>query len=363
MNNPFLSKHQGNEYLYLDQSCSINNVVIAKIPVDGIEEEIIGRCAKDIFSTKVIVEYIKDNADKLHIDIDKTKENDFPKEVNRCLASDDNQERETAEKIIKKFGYRLGICLLVLKTGLKENREARKEWTDKHWDYLSKVKRVILVGGLANDVFGEKLKNYALEIFEKANIAPYDILLFSKASHLGVAGGAKLIKHTDKVNMVFDFGQTFMKRSIIYNNGKNEKMLKSIRSKYMQINTNKDANALHLHILSVIIKTYEEAKKIGDVGDEIIISIANYAIDNKLNSIRGGYAKLASLSKDYVLMLEKDLEYKIGKKFNISFVHDGTAMAMNFSEYKNTLCISMGTFFGMGCPDCILNLENDNTEI
>lgn len=353
MINPFLKKHDGIDYLYLDQDCSINKVILAKLPVDGIEEDIRGKCAKDVFSTKAIVDYIKDSASELHIDIQSIKENDLCKEVSRWLSCGNNDEKEIARKTVKKFGYRLGLCLLVLKTGLKENKEVRKEWSSKHWEYLSKVKRIILVGGLANGVFGEKLKEYAKEVFEMAKCEPYDILLFPNATHLGVTGCKKLIKeyNVNKVNIIFDFGQTFMKRCIIYNDKK--VMLKSIRSKYMECDTTFGADKLHAHIVDVIASTYSEAVKYGEIADELIISIANYTVGGKLNSIRGGYAKLAVMSDNYASYLENELEIKIHKRIKIILVHDGTAMAMNFSDYKDTLCISIGTVFGMGCPDCI----------
>jgi len=359
MKNPFLKRLDGIDYLYLDQNCSINKVVIAKIPyVKGIEEDIQGKCAKDVFSTKIIVEYIKKYASKLNIDIANVKENDLPKEVEKRFLSEDEKEREIAEKIVKKFGYRLGICLLVLKTGLKENRLARKEWSDTQWEYLSNLKNIILVGGLASGEFGEKLKYYSQEIFSLAKCEPYNIMLFPKASQLGVTGCAKLIKerNRNKTNIIFDFGQTFMKRCIIKNDS--IEILESIHSKYMQLDTNEGAYDLHKHILKTIVDTYKEAEKYEDMADEIIISIANYTVGGKLNSVRGGYAKLTSLADNYATFLEDELENVLKKKLKIILIHDGTAIAMNFSKYKDSICISIGTVFGMGCPDCIL--ENVN---
>lgn len=361
MNNPFLKKLDGIDYLYLDQNCSINKIVVAKIPyIRGIEEEIRGKCAKDIFSTKIIVDYIKRYADKLNIDIDNVKENDLPKEVEKWFYKEECKQKEIAEKIVKKFGYRLGICLLVLKTGLKENKKARKEWTDEQWDYLSKLKNIILVGGLASGEFGEKLKYYALEIFRFANCKPYNILLFPNASQLGVSGCTRLIKehNKDKTNIIFDFGQTFMKRCI-FNKG-NMQMLQSVHSKYMKCDTYKDANKLHEHIVETIVDTYNEANQYGNMADEIIISIANYTIGGKLNSVRGGYAKLSSIADNYANFLEDELEKKIKTRVKITLIHDGTAIAMNFSKYKEAICISIGTVFGMGCPDCIDENINKN---
>ncbi len=360
MNNPFLVKYnQRDDYYYIDENCSINKLVLAKLPLDGIEDSLKGEKAGYVINAKNILKDIKDNADKLGLNLDNSSDYDLMKEVADRFMDDDESVRECALGIAKKYGYRLGLILLILKTGLQENKDARPDWTEEHWQYWAQLDRLILAGGLTHTVFGEKLRTYANEIFKMAGVEPYDILLFNDATHLGVKGCATLIKERHVSNLVFDFGQTRIKRSLItlrQNEIKEQLFLESFDSKHMQFATKDEeerkteGNNLHQHIKKIIVGTYNELKDYHTIGDEIVISIASYVIDGKLNDHRGGYAKLSSVTDNYENYLIDEIEKETGRRFKIKFVHDGTAIALYFKEYKNTVCLSLGTAIGVGFP-------------
>lgn len=360
MNNPFLGHYnQRDDYYYLDENCSINKVVLAKLPVEGIEDELKGEKAGYILNTKTILNEIKDRSKELNINLDRVSDFDLTKEVADRFMDADEGVRECAFSIARKYGHRLGLILLTLKTGLKENREARPEWTDECWEYWAQLDRVILAGGLTNAIFGEKLKTFAIEVFRMADVEPYDILLFNNSSHLGVMGCATLIKESYKSNLIFDFGQTRIKRSLITVKNKkivDEVFLQSCDSMHMKYGIKDEEECrqegmrLHEYVKTVIIDTYNEIKDYSNVGNEIIISIASYIIDGKLNDHRGGYAKLSLVSDDYEKFLSQELKKELKKPIKVKFVHDGTAIALHFKEYRNTVCLSLGTAIGVGFP-------------
>lgn len=360
MNNPFLVKYNHrDDYYYIDENCSINKLVLAKLPLQGIEDSLQGEKAGYVINAKNILKDIKEKSDVLKLDVDNASDYDLMKEVADRFIDEDETIRECALGIARKYGYRLGLILLTLKTGLQENRDARIDWNDQHWEYWSQLDRIILAGGLTHTVFGEKLKIYANEIFKMADVDPYDILLFNNAAHLGVKGCATLIKERHTSNLVFDFGQTRIKRSLITvrnNEIKEQVFLESYESKHMQFATKdederkSEGMKLHQYIKSTIIDTYNELKDCHNIGQDIVISIASYVIDGKLNDHRGGYAKLSSVTDNYEKFLAKELEKELQKKFNIKFVHDGTAISLYFKEYKNTVCLSLGTAIGVGYP-------------
>lgn len=359
MNNPFLVKYnQRDDYYHIDENASINKVVLAKLPVEGIEDDLKGEKAGYIFNAKNILQDIKNSHKELKIDITNLNDFDIMKEAADRFMDEDEEVRNAAINVAKKYGYRLGLILLTLKTGLKENREARDDWQDEHWEYFANLDRVILAGGLTHTVFGEKLRVYANEVFKIAGVKPYDLLLFNNAAHLGVKGCATLVKERHTSNLIFDFGQTRIKRSLItVNKGEitNQIFLESVDSKYMQFATKsleerkEIAENLHVYIKNIIKNTFEELSSY-NIGNEIIISIASYVIDGKLNDHRGGYAKLSSLTDNYEKYLTKELEKELNRPINIKFVHDGTAIALYFKEYKNTVCLSLGTAIGVGYP-------------
>ncbi len=367
MKNPFVKvldkevyKNIDNEYRYIDAECSMNKVVLAKLPVRGIEPEIEGCMAGDIFSTKVINDYIKDNAKYLKIDVTNANSKELSKVVSLYLESNNKELNSKANEIVKKFGHRLGLILLTLKTGLKENREARRNWTDEHWKYWAQLENVILVGGLANGIFGEKLKEYALEVFKMANVKPYNILLFSNSSHIGIMGCATQIKQKDGRFLVFDFGQTNVKRGVVEKkNGHvvSEKRLDNIPSLHMQIifddpkEEESESHLLDRFIVKTITDTYKEVDKKGShLKNEIIMGIANYTVAGKLNAVRGGYCKMSGIADNYADYLSNKLSGILGENEKVTLIHDGTANALYFKQYKNSVCISMGTAFGVGFP-------------
>ena len=171
MNNPFLVKYnQRDDYYHIDENASINKLVLAKLPIEGIEDELKGEKAGYIFNAKNILKDIKDKHRELKLNLDNVSDFDLMKEAADRFMDEDENVRNAALDIAKKYGYRLGLILLTLKTGLKENKEARDDWQDKHWEYWAGLDRVILAGGLTHTVFGEKLKTYANEIFEMAGV-------------------------------------------------------------------------------------------------------------------------------------------------------------------------------------------------
>ena len=99
MKNPFISTtHMGREYL--TSNCSLNKIKIAKLPLNGIEDELEGMTFKEIFGAGQIIEEIKQHADELHITLDDYKEMDLPKLLDHRVM----QGNIRAEMIAKKYG-------------------------------------------------------------------------------------------------------------------------------------------------------------------------------------------------------------------------------------------------------------------
>lgn len=359
MNNPFLSYSEEYNCEYLSSVCSINRVVVAKPPLEGVDDSIKGKSAMEFFSTPVIVNEIKKQAKARRLDISEYCDSDLPKFLNDGILCTDARKKRVCNDIAIKFGNRLGLLLLTLKTALEENKAARTDWTDEHWNYWKNVKTVILVGGLASGMLGRRFKECIHNIFDMANVKPYNIMLFESGSHVGVMGCATLIKEEDSYNVIFDFGQTNTKRSLVVKkNGEitEIKTLPTLPSVNMQtdIIDRKErlekAYELHKHIVNIITDTYREAQERYDVSDEIIISIANYNIGDRLSPKRGGYAKLCDLSDEYGKLLAHDLSGSLRKEVKIRLVHDATAVALYFKDYENSVCLTLGTAFGVGFP-------------
>ncbi len=358
MSNPFLSYLKDSKSEYLTPVCSLNKAIMVKTPISGIDDSLQGKSFRDIFSTQLIVDEIKKTALEYNVDISGFDDYMLPKLLDSALISNDIKYNRLADKIAKKFGDRLGLLLLTLRLGEKENRVAREDWSDEHWEYWANLDTVIFVGGLASSMLGRRFKERIQGVFDRAKAKPYNIMLFDNATFVGVMGCARLMKD-NTTSLVFDFGHTNLKRCVI-TKGVEEityfTPLESVKSQYVgRVKENEDAweEALKLHkyLVKTICDTYKERMNRCDLSDEIIISIANYNAGGELNQERGGYAKLTELGRDYSKILSEDLSGELHRKVKIRLVHDGTANALYFSEIENAVCISLGTAFGVGFTD------------
>ncbi len=364
MANPFLIKNPSSGRAdRLTPLCSINKIVIAKLPVYGVDDSIEGMNVKSFFSAKIIANMVRQNAMLLHINEKAYSDKDLPRILGR-KANDLNDcyGAKEAQRIIKLFGSRLGLMLLTLKLGETENRAARPEWTQEHWDYWKNVSDIILVGGLASGSFGEMLRDSANMVFAQKCVKPYNIILYANSTQAAVLGCATCINAKNGVFVVMDFGQTGIKRSsIVMKDGEAAEInsYETLPSKYMewdipdQEEKLAQAKKLHSYLISAIEQTYHEAKCKGknEIGSEIIISIASYTADGVLDKTRGGYAKLCLLGENYAEILSWELSGRLRRTVNVKLIHDGTAVALNFRSRQNTVCLSVGSYFGVGFPE------------
>ena len=357
--NPFISKTEHNSE-YLTANCSLNKVRFAKLPLYGIEDDMEGKQMSQLFGAGIIMDEIASNADALGIDLAQYSRTDLPKILDEKI----DEGNEVALRIAKKFGYRLGMFLLLLKTGLPENRAAREDWDEEHWNYWANVETIFLVGGIAKGRMCDYMLEAARELFEKANVPMYNIVRNAESVEVGAKGCLTQITERGEVQLLFDFGQTMMKRMIAVRSSEEEEYalikLPSRRTINMACYIEDEdekrhkAEELHRYILESILETYEEALQYGSIGWEIVISIASYVKDGKIYDARSGYAKLCTLSDNYAGFLAASLELKLDRGIMVKLVHDGTAAALYYKGAQNAVCITAGTALGVGFPEIML---------
>lgn len=360
MSNPFIAISEFDQTEYLTSRVSLNRAVMAKTPAVGIEEGLDGRRFKDLFSPGAIVAEMRRVSRYYGLDFSHLPDFVLPKELDKALKSEDVRFRQMAERVVQKFGNRLGLLLLTLKTGLPENRAARSDWDDSCWDCWRDLETVILLGGLASSRLGRRFKEQAQTVFDRAGVKPYNIMLFENGAYLGVMGLGQRMMEDNTSALVLDMGQTYFKRAVLK---KTDGMISGINtfdslpSRYMQIRFDDEGDKLafaydlHNYIVNIIATTYKEALDTAELSNTILISIANYTHSGRLNEVRGGYAKLSLLSENYAALLEEVLSGELRRSINVRLVHDATATALYFSDIPNAVCITLGTGFGVSFPD------------
>ena len=364
MSNPFIarSEYDGSEYVTL--RCSLNRALLAKAPVDGIENGVEGKCFSDIFSTPLIVREIRRLSRFYNIDFSDIPDSRLPMVLDEALVSSEIRCNQLAERVIRKFGNRLGLLLLSLRTGLPENRLVRPDWDDDCWEFWRDVDTVILTGGLASSMLGRRFKEQVQYVFDMAGERPYNIRLFDNGAYLGVMGIAQRLMGDNSASLVFDLGHTNFKRALVRMSGgeiSGFSPFESLPSMYMRSRFDSEqeehdmALELHNYIVNTVVSTYREAVKVTELSDRLLFSIANYTYSGVLNTERGGFAKLSVLGDNYAAALEEALSGELRREVEVRLVHDATATALYFADVPDSVCITLGTAFGVGFPEIKIN--------
>lgn len=353
--NPFLTEG------VLRTNASINKLMIARMPVCSVTQDVTGKTAQEIFSTDLFIQEIKKSAQKLQLDIHALHEKSLPLYLEKCLESTDSDIIETANAILRLFGERLAVILLCLKEGSPENRKARADWNDVHWDYWNSLKQIILVGGLASPPLGNRLKYYVEQVFDASGKHPYNLTLGEDSTYAGIRGCTTYLDAASgaHVNLIFDYGQSFIKRSYVMMEDQQVKdmiILEKTLSEHVEwditdpVREESEAILLNNHFLQAITHTIQEVEAKGlSIHPHIILSIANYVKDGVIID-RGGYGKLRLIAPNYGIYLSERLKEITGKDFHFTLIHDGTAMAAGYSGFSDAVCVSLGTAFGVGFP-------------
>lgn len=360
MKNPFLSVSDADQSEYLTARCSLNRAVMAKLPLYGIEDDLEGLTFQQIFSTPLIVGDIRRLSRRYGLDFSAVHDAELPKILSEGLTSSDARLRQLAERVSRRFGNRLGLILLTLKTGLPENRAARDDWDDACWQYWRDIRTVILTGGLASSMLGRRFKECIHHVFDTAHLKPYNIRLFDNGAYVGIMGVAQRLMADNTAALVLDMGQTGFKRAFVRKSGgeiAGFRPMDSIPSAYMTNSFADEAERLrlavdlHKRIVNITAASYRDVMKEEGLSDTILISIANYTHNGLLNRERGGYAKLCAVGEDYAKVLEDDLSGELHRNIRVRLVHDSTASALYFADVDSSVCITLGTGFGVGFTD------------
>lgn len=321
------------------------------LPLASINSAYVGNDkVSDLFSQYLLIKAINTNAESLGISGLNESNSSLVLRLSKCLDSDDKLICETAYKISTFFGEKLAKIIVNFFNPSKESLQNRNNWSEKHWNYWKTINTVILAGGILSPniskVFKECMdKELALNRLSK------EVLFIDNTYDFGLRG---LAKKSNENTLVFDFGQTNIKRGMYcIDNKENITVLKSVKSKFFSSQSQdenvliNEASKLHKYTLKVILKTIEETNFKGSF---IRIALSNYVQNGFIKASNFGYGILAFLGGNYQDKLIYDLSFLINRKINVELFHDTSAMALNFDK-KNTAVISIGTAFGIAFID------------
>ncbi len=176
---------------------------------------------------------------------------------------------ETAVAIAKEYGRKLAYHQLVLKRGDVINRVVRPDWQAVHWAHWAQIEQVWLGGGLMAGHLGKIAAAEAQAFMRQHGFPDYLLTVSPFAANLPLMGAARTAPREAQSMLLFDFGQTSIKRGIAhYEAGRLVKLesLPSLPSECPYLWFSRDeslAVQTRDRILRVVKETWQEATTYG----------------------------------------------------------------------------------------------------
>ncbi len=321
------------------------------LPIASINKHIIdGKKADELFSPVLISRDLKN----LFLTYDISSKTYELQDMMKALFEISDPQIQRELKVIgNTYGYQLVRILQSLVNPTEKTRNENLRWKEEHWAYWKEIKHIYLMGGLASSPLSLFFTEIINEAFQKEPYNQIDVHMIPTSQEKALDG---MLERFDSGHfLLFDFGQTHIKRSyVIRMQGLNlvERKLEPLKSQFLDVfdldHILHCAYDLERYIEDVIIASMHD---VSDNQVEILISIANYVHQGVLNPGNRSYGILSLLSNNYQSFLEESLSFKLKKRVQISLVHDATAMSYIVQESDHTAVLTLGTAFGIAFID------------
>ncbi len=250
--------------------------------------------------------------------------------------------------------------ILALRRGDPVNRRARPDWDDSYWAHWAAVTTIDIAGGLVSGQLGPQVVAHASHTVRQAGMDDCTIRLAPNPALLPLIGAARTVSPTCRVGVVFDFGQSFVKRACArYDNGVLTSLnlfppvpIRDITSIIRAEPTVAQVQQLGECMVALMAATWRIAEGDGYHPDPAFCaSIASYMLDGQPLPRQGGpYAALHLLSPNLEQWLARHLSEHLGRPIAVRLIHDGTAAARAQAGTAHAAVITLGTALGIGFP-------------
>lgn len=313
---------------------SINQVVIMHAP--DLPDSLKGKTAYQLVSRKYLAQTIETDMPDLM-----THPDPIPV-FDNLLTQGDPRAIKIADQLALHFFW----IIHTLKFPHPDNQQARPNWDDSYWRFFARIKQFIFGGGFMRGNIGRHMVAYTqarLGDACKLTISPY-------APILPIVGAARHLPDNAQKALIFDFGQTAIKRAIAtYQAGilTHIHVLPTIPAP--PFTGEVQANLVGDYMVNMISQTWRE---FADDQTALMIpaSIATYMNGQNPFGDRfyGAIAALATTDTPTNNVLSRRVATQIGCDVTIHLIHDGTASARVYVGEVDTVVITMGTAFGIG---------------
>lgn len=307
----------------LTPNASINRVKLIDTP--GLPNEWRGQTAYSLLGREFFIQRV------LQAFPDLARSNDVPMTFDQRLA----EGHPDAVQVASEMGAKLGYVLLTLKRGDPLNRQARPEWDESYWTHWAGIERVIIGGGLVSGQLGARMIEQANAILNRAYVLERSIC----GATLSLVGCARHAPPEAKPMLVFDFGQTAVKRGAgEYENGSLVRLtaLPSLPAPDPQ-----HGGVALLRQMVKIVEVTRAALTQTELLPRVVLSVASYVTDGQ-PADTPFYGRLRECGDDVTRVLSEAFGAEV------KLLHDGTAAAHAYAGLSNTAVITIGTALGVG---------------
>jgi hypothetical protein len=344
---------------HLTPAASLNRMRIVDLPGLALEDGIRSQFAFDLLSAGALVDLMRRDAAGLGLTPgDFADGSRAPRLLDQALRARNPAIQAAADGVAASYGRRLAYLILTLKRGDAVNRAARADWDDSYWDHWAGIRQVWLGGGLAGGQLGARVRQGAAEYLRTAGLPHFGLHVAAHPAVLPLIGAARSVPAGAPAAIVFDFGQTAIKRAqAVYQDGALIRLrpLPTIRSGFGNASGDlspEEVAALGERMVAVFAETWRAAQAEGITPAPVLVaSLAAYIRDNQPLLRQGGpYSELRILAPSAGAWLAERVSSRLGRRVEVVLVHDGTAAARAYAGEPRSAVITLGTALGIGFP-------------
>lgn len=342
---------------------SMNRVRIVELPGVPIPLAWRSKTGYQLLGSRALAAQIRRQAGSLHLPAN-LPDADLIRRLDACFTGSDAAAR-TAQAIAEEYGRKLSLHLLTLLRGDPINRVVRPDWRAEHWAFWARIRTVYTGGGLMAGHLGPTAVAVAQDFIRHHGFSDFTVAVPPHAAHLPLYGAARLTP-PDAPMLVFDFGQTAVKRAIahgpIAHTATRLELLPSLPTPCSNITFSRAAAAAaHTHdrLLDIVTETWTAVTASGvALSSHIAIVLACYLLDGQPRPEDWGcYGRLQHFGPHLQTYLSQQLSRRLRRPIQVRLLHDGQAAAMPFAGQKHTAVITFGTALGIGFPPEIDDLQ------
>ena len=344
----------------LTPSASLNRMQIVDLPGIDLEPDVRGKTAYELLSLPVLADQILCHAGTLGLAEETGHRAQLPRAFDRCFRAENPRVRDVAEAIAQRYGRRFGYLVTLLKRGDPVNRRARADVDDSYWEHWSRIQQIWLGGGLVSGNFGQRVRHHAQAVLLEAGVSDCTLHLADYPAVLPLIGAARSAAPGSHGTLVFDFGQSYIKRTYaVYEAGTlvGLRLLPPLPLDWTTLQHDSlmpqdQARRLADHMCEALVGTWQTASTRHLAPAPLLVaSIASYIRDNQpLMRQDGPYAQFCFLADNLGHLLTQEVSRGLEQPVEVSLIHDGTAAARRYAGAQRGAVIMLGTALGVGFP-------------